>query len=109
MLADAWSANDNRHEDGIKRRATVREEKAETRSSIFRGSDFQPALIPAWSLGEKERGHGPKQPREFVATFGLNQPGAAVAFKVFVTLTTDHEAGGAPLLVERPLAMSLAA
>jgi hypothetical protein len=53
--------------------------------------------------------HGPNDPREFITTFGLNQPGAAVAFKVYVILTTDNEAGSAPLLVERPLAMPLAA
>ncbi len=58
---------------------------------------------------EKEQGQGPKKPRGFVTPFGVNQPGAVVAFKVFVILTTDNVAGSAPLLVERPLALPLAA
>ena len=53
--------------------------------------------------------HGPNVPREFITTFGLNQPGAAVAFKVFVILTTDNEAGSATLLVERPASVQMAA
>ena len=48
--------------------------------------------------------HGRNDPREFVTTFGLTQPGAQVAFKVFVILNTDNEAGSAGLTVERPLA-----
>jgi hypothetical protein len=46
--------------------------------------------------------HGPNDPREFTTTFGLNQPGAEVALKVFVILTTGNEAGSAAMLVERP-------
>ena len=53
--------------------------------------------------------HFPQEPREFLTPFGLTQPGAQVAFKVFVILTTDNEAGSAALLVERPLALPLAA
>ena len=53
--------------------------------------------------------HGPNAAREFVTPFGLNQPGAHVAFKVFVILTTDNEAGSSALLVERPAEMQLAA
>jgi hypothetical protein len=53
--------------------------------------------------------HGPNAAREFVTPFGLNQPGAQVAFKVFVILTTDNEAGSAALLVERPADLQLAA
>lgn len=46
--------------------------------------------------------HGPADPREFVVPFGLNQPGAEVALKVFVVLTTGNEAGSAAMLVQRP-------
>lgn len=53
--------------------------------------------------------HGPGEPREFIVPFGLNQPGAEVALKVYVILSTGNEAGGAVLLVERPLALPLAA
>ena len=53
--------------------------------------------------------HDPGEPREFVVPFGLNQPGAEVALKVYVLLTTGNEAGSALLLVQRPLALPLAA
>ena len=53
--------------------------------------------------------HGPNDPREFVTAFGLNQPGAQVAFKVYVILTTGNEAGSAALLVERPANVELLA
>ena len=53
--------------------------------------------------------NGPGAAREFVTPFGLNQPGAEVALKVFVILTTGNEAGSAVLLVQRPLALPLAA
>ena len=52
--------------------------------------------------------HGPNEPREFITTFGLNQPEAEVAFKVFVILTTDNETGSAALLMERPVAVQIA-
>ncbi len=45
---------------------------------------------------------GPNDPREFLTPFGLNQPGARVAFKVYVILTTGNEAGSAAMLVHRP-------
>ena len=44
----------------------------------------------------------PEQTREFVTTFGLTQPGAQVALKVYVILTTDNEAGSAAMIVQRP-------
>jgi len=53
--------------------------------------------------------HGPNEPREFVSTFGLTQPGAQIALKVFVILTTGNEAGSAPLLVTRPASAQLLA
>ena len=53
--------------------------------------------------------HSPSEPREFITTFGLNQPGAEVALKVFVILTTGNEAGSATLPVERPANIELLA
>jgi len=47
--------------------------------------------------------HAPADPREFTTGFGLNQPGAQVALKVYVVLTTGNEAGSAALLVQRPV------
>lgn len=46
--------------------------------------------------------HGPTDPLEFVTTFGLNQPGAKIAVKVFVVLTTGNECGSATVVIERP-------
>ena len=46
--------------------------------------------------------------RRGVTTFGLTQPGAKIALKVFVILNTDNEPGSAPMIVERPLSMPLA-
>jgi hypothetical protein len=51
----------------------------------------------------------PGAPREFVTPFGLTQPGAKVAFKVFVVLTTGNEAGSAEMVVQRPVSLPLAA
>lgn len=48
----------------------------------------------------------PGAPREFVTTFGLNQPGVPVALKVYVILTTGNEAGSAAMFVQRPLAVA---
>ena len=48
-------------------------------------------------------------PREFVTPFGLNQPGAKVALKVYVILTSGNEAGSAAVFVERPDSVQLAA
>ncbi len=53
--------------------------------------------------------HAPADLREFVMTFGLTQPGVKIALKVFVILNTDNEAGSAPMIVERPLSLPLAA
>ena len=50
--------------------------------------------------------NGPGAPREFTTTLGLNQPGARVALKVYVILTTGNEAGSAPIIVQRPLALA---
>jgi hypothetical protein len=51
----------------------------------------------------------PGDTREFVTSFGLNQPGAEIALKVFVVLTTGNEAGSAPMLVDRPATIQLLA
>jgi len=53
--------------------------------------------------------HAPGDPKEFVTTFGLNQPGAEIALKVFVVLATGNEAGSAPMIVERPMSVQLLA
>ncbi len=44
----------------------------------------------------------PGAAREFNTTFGLNQPGAKVALKVFVITNTGNEAGSAVMFVQRP-------
>ena len=46
--------------------------------------------------------HQPADPREFVTTFGLTQPGAKVALKAFVILTTGNESGSATMVISRP-------
>jgi hypothetical protein len=51
----------------------------------------------------------PGAPREFVTSFGLNQPGARVAYKVYVILTTGNEAGSAAMFVQRPASAELLA
>ena len=53
--------------------------------------------------------NAPGAPREFITPFGLNQPGAKVAMKVYVILNTDNEAGSAAMFVERPVSLPLAA
>jgi hypothetical protein len=53
--------------------------------------------------------NGPLEEREFVTSFGLTQPGAEIALKVFVVLDTGNEAGSAPMLVERPVTIPMAA
>jgi hypothetical protein len=53
--------------------------------------------------------NAPGAPREFVTPFGLNQPGAKIALKVYVILTTGNEAGSAAMFVERPASVQLAA
>lgn len=46
--------------------------------------------------------HEPGGLLEFVTNFGLTQPGARIALKVFVILKTGNERGSAAMLVERP-------
>ncbi len=48
--------------------------------------------------------HTPGEPREFLTSFGLGEPGVHMVFKVFVILTTGNEAGSAAVFVQRPLA-----
>jgi hypothetical protein len=69
-------------------------ERYELRGTVGDHYDEQDAVVIAT--------HGPTDPREFVTTFGLNQPGAEIALKVFVVLTTGNEAGSAAMHVERP-------
>ncbi len=52
--------------------------------------------------------NAPGAAREFVTPYGLNQPGAQVAFKVYVILTTGNESGSGALFVQRP-ALAVAA
>jgi hypothetical protein len=52
--------------------------------------------------------NAPGAPREFVTPFGLNQPGAQVALKVYVILTTGNESGSGAMFVQRP-ALAVAA
>lgn len=47
--------------------------------------------------------HTPSDPREFVTNFSLSAPGAKVALKVFVVLTTGNEAGSETMVVQRPV------
>lgn len=47
--------------------------------------------------------HLPADPREFVTGFGLTQPGARAAFKVYVVLDSGNEAGSATMVVQRPV------
>ena len=53
--------------------------------------------------------HGPGAAREFITPFGLNQPGAKIALKLYVILSTGNEAGSAAMFVERPASVQLAA
>lgn len=41
-------------------------------------------------------------PRLFLTTFGLNQPGASATFSVYVVLNTGNHAGSAPMTITRP-------
>ena len=68
-------------------------ERYELRGTVGDFYDEQDAVVIA--------SHAPGEPREFLTTFGLNQPGAEVALKVFVVLSTGNEAGSAPMVVER--------
>ena len=76
-------------------------ERYELRGNVGDHYSDEDAIVIATNL--------PGDAREFVTTFGLTQPGAEIALKVFVVLTTGNEAGSAALLVERPLALPLAA
>lgn len=51
----------------------------------------------------------PGATREFITPFGLNQPGARVAYNVYVILTTGNEAGSAAMFVQRPASVKLLA
>ena len=51
----------------------------------------------------------PGDAREFITPFGLNQPGAKIALKVYVILTTGNESGSATLLVQRPATVQVLA
>ena len=73
----------------------------ELRGTIGDRYDDQDAVVVATRL--------PGEPREFITGFGLNQPGAEVAFKVYVVLATGNEAGSAPMRVERPVGVELLA
>ncbi len=76
-------------------------ERYELRGTVGNHYDEDDAVVIATNL--------PGDPREFVTTFGLNQPGAEIALKVFVVLTTGNEAGSAAMLVERPATVQLMA
>ncbi len=52
---------------------------------------------------------GPNDAREFVTHFGLDQPGAQVALKVFVVLLTGNEAGSTAMVVTRPASVPMMA
>jgi hypothetical protein len=69
----------------------------ELRGNVGEDYSDEDAVVIATNLAEA--------PREFVTTFGLNQPGARIAMKVYVVLTTGNEAGGAAMLVQRPSAV----
>jgi hypothetical protein len=73
----------------------------ELRGTVGDHYDEQDAVVIASRL--------PNEEREFVTTFGLTQPGAEVAFKVFVVLSTGNEAGSAPMIVERLASLELMA
>jgi hypothetical protein len=53
--------------------------------------------------------NAPNDAREVTTVFGLDQPGAEIALKVFVVLDTGNEAGSAPMLVQRPANVQLMA
>jgi hypothetical protein len=50
--------------------------------------------------------NGPNDPREFLTPYGLNQPGARMAFKVYVFLDTGNESGSKEMVVQRPVAQA---
>jgi hypothetical protein len=76
-------------------------DRYELRGTVGDHYDDQDAVVIATNA--------PGDPKEFITTFGLNQPGAEIALKVFVVLTTGNEAGSAAMLVERPANVQLLA
>ena len=76
-------------------------ERYELRGNVGNHYSDEDAIVIATNL--------PGDVLEFVTNFGLTQPGAEIALKVFVVLTTGNEAGSAAMLVERDLALPLAA
>jgi hypothetical protein len=50
------------------------------------------------AAGAGPRGAAAADPREFINTFGLNQPGGTV----YVVLDTGNHAGSAPITICRP-------
>ena len=69
-------------------------ERYELRGNVGNHYSEEDAIVIATNL--------PADVKEFVTTFGLTQPGAEIALKVFVVLTTGNESGSAAMLVERP-------
>jgi hypothetical protein len=76
-------------------------ERYELRGTVGEHYDEEDAVVIAT--------HTPNETREFITTFGLNQPGAEIALKVFVVLTTGNESGSAAMQVQRPMMMQLMA
>jgi hypothetical protein len=76
-------------------------ERYELRGTVGDHYDDQDAVVIA--------SNSPGDPKEIVTTFGLNQPGAEIALKVFVVLDTGNEAGSPAMLVERPMNVQLLA
>ena len=76
-------------------------ERYELRANVGDQYNDEDAIVIATNL--------PEDPREFVTNFGLTQPGAEIALKVFVVLTTGNEAGSGPMIVERPASVQLIA
>lgn len=76
-------------------------ERYELRGTVGDHYDDQDAVVIATNA--------PGEPRVFLTTFGLNQPGAEIALKVFVVLSTGNEAGSAPMVVERLTSLELLA
>ena len=76
-------------------------ERYELRGNVGDHYSDEDAVVIATNL--------PTDTREFVTDFGLIQPGAEIALKVYVVLTTGNEAGSAAMLVERPASVQLIA
>lgn len=70
-------------------------ERYELRGTVGEQYDDEDAVVIA--------SHLPTDPREFITTFGLSQPGARIALKVYVILSTGNEAGSNSMLVDRPI------